>query len=204
MRTAPLIALTLSLCACTAVDSAADGVMPPITPPATQATPAAPAAPEAPAPDEAFEQLVAEIPADDTPIEPEAPADELDANALLTAALPEPTEDEPVAAAPEPTPDPAVTPRWTPDTPMAGSWGVRLVSTLPDTQPPRAVLALGAGGEVVVEPGTMVPSAHLVVLAIGREAVQVARILPEGDHARVETAVLWPFYGVAPRGRAAE
>ncbi len=78
--------------------------------------------------------------------------------------------------------------------PGAPSWGVRLVSTLPDTQPPRAVLALGSGEEVVVEPGSILPSERVVVMAVGRDAVQVAYIRPDGDHARIDTVTLQALY----------
>ena len=36
-------------------------------------------------------------------------------------------------------------------------WPVRLVQTLPDTQPPRAILGLPDGRELVVSPGTLIP-----------------------------------------------
>lgn len=39
----------------------------------------------------------------------------------------------------------------------------------------------------MVQAGALVPEAGVVVLAIGRDVVQVAEIVPNGDHARVET-----------------
>lgn len=79
------------------------------------------------------------------------------------------------------------------------NWGVRLVSTVIDAQPPRAILGLADGTETVVQPGDLLPAAHLVVLAIGRDAVQIAQITPEGDHARVDTYVVTALFpaGVA-------
>ena len=41
-------------------------------------------------------------------------------------------------------------PAWTPGTPVLGSWGVRLVSTVTNAQPPRAILGLPSGEEVEV------------------------------------------------------
>jgi hypothetical protein len=74
--------------------------------------------------------------------------------------------------------------------PPAGSWGVRLLSTVADAQPPRAILGFADGTETVVTPGTMLPAAHVVVLAIGRDAIQIADVTPEGDHAKVQTQTL--------------
>jgi hypothetical protein len=72
-------------------------------------------------------------------------------------------------------------------------WGVRLVALVPGTQPPRAVLGLTSGKEVVVEPGSFVEEARLVVLAIGNEGVQVAYVEPQGDRASVRTENLVPL-----------
>jgi hypothetical protein len=54
----------------------------------------------------------------------------------------------------------------------------------------------------VVMPGDLLPEAHLVVLAIGRDAVQVAEITPAGDHAVVHTYVLGALFtsGGSARG----
>jgi hypothetical protein len=93
---------------------------------------------------------------------------------------------------------PPPAPAWTPDTPLAGTWGVRLVSIVADAQPPRAILGLPSGEEVVVEPGSFVVSEKIVVTAIGRQALQLVRVVPTGDHVRVESETLQPLYG-APR-----
>ena len=74
--------------------------------------------------------------------------------------------------------------------PPLGSWGVRLLSTVADAQPPRAILGFADGTETVVTPGSMLPAAHVVVLAIGRDAIQIADVTPEGDHAKVQTQTL--------------
>lgn len=102
----------------------------------------------------------------------------------------------PAASAPPPAaPAPAPAPAWAPGTPVEGSWGVRLVSTVPEAQPPRAILGMADGSEVVVQPGTLLPDVHLAVLAVGRDAVQLAEFIPSGDHVRVETHVLQAMYG---------
>ncbi|MCK6505702.1 hypothetical protein L6R53_20290 [Myxococcota bacterium] len=73
-------------------------------------------------------------------------------------------------------------------------WAVRLVSTVPMAQPPRAILGLPDGREVVVTPGAMVPEVGLVVLAIGAQSVQLARVQATGDHATVDAIQLSPLY----------
>lgn len=65
------------------------------------------------------------------------------------------------------------------------AWPVRLVRTHLDEQPPSAVLALPDGRRIVVSPGDMVPERGLVVMAIGKERVQLAAISSRGDHATV-------------------
>ena len=78
--------------------------------------------------------------------------------------------------------------------PKGPGWGVRLVATLPAAQPPRAVLGLPTGAEVVVSPGSMVPEVGVVVIAVGRGTVDLALVTPEGDHARVEQRTLHAQY----------
>ncbi len=77
--------------------------------------------------------------------------------------------------------------------PPAG-WGVRLVSTVSSAQPPRAILGLPDGSEMVVQPGSFLPEARVFVLAIGHDQVQIAHVIPEGDRARVETEMLSSLY----------
>ena len=43
------------------------------------------------------------------------------------------------------------------------------------------------GTELVVQPGQMLPEHNLVVLAVGGDAIQVARVTPQGFYAKVET-----------------
>lgn len=125
----------------------------------------------------------------------------VDPATVKPAAPPAPAPGSPAAlplpVAPE-VATPAVAP-WTPGTRLEGSWGVRVVSIVADAQPPRAILGLPDGKEVVVEPGAFIDSEKLVVTAIGREAVQVAHVVPVGDRVRIEDRTLQPLYAPAPR-----
>lgn len=73
---------------------------------------------------------------------------------------------------------------------IPGNWGLRLVSTVLDADPPRAIIGFPDGHEEVVQAGTLLPEEGIAVLAIGNNAVQIAEIIPEGDHARVESRVI--------------
>ena len=68
-------------------------------------------------------------------------------------------------------------------------WGGRLIDTL-QSDPPMAYLGMPNGPPVLVKAGDLVPEVGIVVLAVGRDAVQVAEVVPEGDHARVEPRIL--------------
>jgi hypothetical protein len=153
---------------------------PPPAPPSPAAAPAAPAAPEAAPPPAAA-----------------APAAEMSDAELLAIAM----GVDPVKAAPPPAPLPlpaplpaAAPPAWAPGTPLQGSWGVRVVGIIPSAQPPRAVLGLPDGREVVVEAGAFLESERVVVMAIGAEAVQIARVEPAGDRVKITNETLHPLY----------
>jgi hypothetical protein len=98
---------------------------------------------------------------------------------------------EPVVAPSTPISSPVATPVFQP---VVMGFGVRLVSTTSQSQPPRAILGLTDGREIVVEPGMMLPDEHLVVLAIGQDSIQIAEITPMGDRAKVESRVLQAMY----------
>jgi hypothetical protein len=118
--------------------------------------------------------------------------DELSAPEPAPAPAPEPVAPAPLQA-------PAAVPAWDPTQPISGgSWGIRLLATLHDVQPPRAVLGLPDGEEIVVQAGTFVEDHRLVVMAVGRDVVQVSRVTPQGFYARVETETLQALY--APDG----
>ncbi|MCB9689930.1 MAG: hypothetical protein H6738_25100 [Alphaproteobacteria bacterium] len=106
------------------------------------------------------------------------------------------------APAPEPAPAPTApalpavaAPIWDPSRPLPDvQFGVRVLGVLLDLQPPRAIIGLPDGREQVVTPGAMLPAEGLVVLAIGRDAVQVARVTPSGFYARVDTETIRALY----------
>jgi len=106
------------------------------------------------------------------PSEPRVPAP-----SATGSALPPMTNAPPVA-------DPA----------QIGGWPVRLVKTIPDAQPPRAVLGLPSGKEIVVTPGTMIPEQGLVVVAIGPNRVQLGQVTSQGDHANITSITLDAMY----------
>lgn len=118
-------------------------------------------------------------------------------------APPVPAAAPPVATQPPlPTPPPPATAparaAWAPGTRIEGTWGVRVVSVTPRSNPPRAILGMADGTERVVEPGTMLADEHLVVMAIGEDAVQVSRVVPDGDRVRIESEILTAMYRSAP------
>ncbi len=106
----------------------------------------------------------------------------------------------PPRAAPMAAPAPVPTiPAWNPDDPLPDtSWGVRVLATLHDVQPPRAVLGLPDGTEEVVRAGAMLPDHRVVVLAVGRDIVQLARVNPDGFSARVESLTLQSLFPSRP------
>ena len=105
----------------------------------------------------------------------------VDANALVPAEA---------AAAPAPVAAPALTAAL----PVTSGWPVRLVSTIPQAQPPRAILGLPSGEERVVSPGSMLAEQGLVVMMVTADKVQLARVEAAGDHARIETIELSAQY----------
>lgn len=103
----------------------------------------------------------------------------------------------PVSAPPRATeaPAPIPAPQAMPAPPPASvSWGIRLVSTVSDAQPPRAILGLPDGTEKVVQAGDLIPEVGVVVLAIGRDQVQVAEIVAQGDHASVSSRMIGALF----------
>lgn len=104
-----------------------------------------------------------------------------------TSKLPGPAE---APAAPAPPPAPALTAAL----PSGSGWPVRLLSTLPQAQPPRAILGLPSGEERVVSPGTMLAEQGLVVMMVTADKVQLAHVEAAGDHARIDTIELSAQY----------
>ena len=74
------------------------------------------------------------------------------------------------------------------------AWGVRLLQTMPNAQPPRAALGLPDGTEIVVSPGSMLPQAGIIVISVSADKAQLAKVEPQGDHANIETMTLFAQY----------
>jgi len=126
----------------------------------------------------------------------------VDAYAWMDDAEEEPAADEADVASPTMTAsdDPstsALAGRAAVDAGAPSAFAPRILSIVPGTQPPRAILSLADGREVVVEPGSMLPEDGLIVLAIGTDAVQLATLSPMGDRAAVSTQLLQPLYRTA-------
>ena len=77
---------------------------------------------------------------------------------------------------------------------VSAQFPVRLVSTMAQAQPPRAVLGLPDGSEIVVSPGSVLGPEALVVMAVMDGRVQVARVRAAGDHAQIESVELTAQY----------
>ncbi|MCA9567009.1 MAG: hypothetical protein KC656_04165 [Myxococcales bacterium] len=176
----------------------------PVKPPAPAAAPAPVVAAPAPAPaPDPFEepedpepeapevdfskltpaQRMAVLNGDAPPVDPEAPP--------VPEPEPEPSPDTPVASPVAP-----ATPvyAWDPATAPPATWGVRLLSTVNSTLPPRAVIGLPDGTEEVVQPGSMLPDHDLVVMAVGRHVIEVAHVVPDGVQARIETRTIQALF----------
>ncbi|MEM6929088.1 MAG: hypothetical protein AAF602_19275 [Myxococcota bacterium] len=91
---------------------------------------------------------------------------------------------------------PAISPtavdlNWDPAMPTRDSaFGVHLVGTMVDADPPNAVLRLPSGQKTLVEAGQMLDDDGLLVLAVGDRVVKVVKVTKQGWYAKVETAVL--------------
>lgn len=73
-------------------------------------------------------------------------------------------------------------------------WPLRLVKTVPEAMPPRAILGLPDGRELVVSPGTLVADQGIVVVSISRDHVELARVEARGDHASITPVTLLAQY----------
>ena len=79
-------------------------------------------------------------------------------------------------------------------TSVSAQFPVRLLSTIPQAQPPRAVLGLPNGSEVVVSPGMVLADQGLVVMSVMAGRVQLAKVVAAGDHATIESLELSAQY----------
>ena len=149
--------------------------------------------------DEAEPLVPGEVPPDEASSEPDV-ADPLALQARLVGvsaeALTTPPPAPAAVAAPPASaaplmPVPVQVPVWDPGRPPETStWGLRLLSTLSGSLPPRAVLVLPDGSEVVARAGDILADEKVVVWAVGRDRVELAHITAEGPFAAVETRAL--------------
>ena len=105
-----------------------------------------------------------------------------------------PVDLPPSVATPAPTGTPVAAPAPAAMGLPSDPWPVRLVATLPEAQPPRAILGLPSGEERVVSPGSILPEQGLVVMAISKDKVQIAKITASGDHATILSTELLAQY----------
>lgn len=127
-----------------------------------------------------FDEDAEEIQGDDLPDDPIA---------ILAAQQgiepPPPAPAAPVYEEAMPAEDLAIPAQFVPDASV--DWGLRLVATVHNVQPPRAILGLPDGTETIVTAGAMLPEINAVVMAVGRQQIDIAYISPAGYQARVET-----------------
>jgi hypothetical protein len=120
------------------------------------------------------------------PEEPELVEVEIEEPEVLIEVVPEP----------EPEPIQAIEPELPPAEGLAtqAAWGVRLLQTMPSAQPPRAALGLPDGSEIIVSPGSMLPEPGIIVISVSADKAQLAKVEPQGDHAKIETMTLFAQY----------
>ena len=76
----------------------------------------------------------------------------------------------------------------------AEGWPLRLISTVPQAFPPRAIIGLPDGTETVVSPGSMLADHQVVVISIGASNIQLAQVSSRGDHAAIAPITLFSQY----------
>lgn len=123
------------------------------------------------------------------PQTPKAPAEAPAAEADPAEAAPPPPEPTVQAAAPAAVSTPPLQGMG-----LATGWPIRLVKAIPDAVPPRAIVGLPDGTELVVTPGAMLAAQGLIVMAIGKDQMQLAQVSAEGDHAKVIPMTLLALY----------
>ena len=63
-----------------------------------------------------------------------------------------------------------------------------------ETVPPRAVLRLPSGDEIVAKAGMLIPKYNVLVLAVGTESATLVKVFEDGDTSRMEPLYLTPLY----------
>jgi hypothetical protein len=203
MRMIMLVALVSG---CESMDATGNPMKPVAAPVVSEPAPAAPeGTPEPTQPDGGTEEgfdfdadAQREDPDGDAPIDPIALL-ALQQGVVLEDA---PTPDPALAAEPVAEPEPVVAEpvdvepvyAWDPETAGPSTWGVRLLSTMNSTLPPRAVIGLPDGSEQVVQPGTMLAEHGLIIMAVGQNIIEVAQVVPDGVQARVETRTITALF----------
>ena len=76
---------------------------------------------------------------------------------------------------------------------LTGGWPVQLIGILGESFPKRAVLRRANGSEISVQAGQFINEDKLVVLAIGKNHVSVAKIHPDGNVATIQQMDLQPL-----------
>ena len=76
---------------------------------------------------------------------------------------------------------------------LVGSWPVQVIGILGESFPKRAVLRRANGSEISVQAGQFISEEKLVVLAIGRNHVSLAKIHPDGNVATIQQMDLQPL-----------
>ena len=76
---------------------------------------------------------------------------------------------------------------------LVGGWPVQVIGILSETFPKRAVLRRANGSEISVQAGQFISEEKLVVLAIGRNHVSLAKIHPDGNVATIQQMDLQPL-----------
>ena len=178
------------------VDVAAEAAPEPAAPaePAAAPEPAPAPAPE-PAPEPAEEHAAQDHDggtAAEPASEPAAPAQPEAAQAPVAAEAVADTTGSDSSPSPDASKD--ADPTGTAAISVANNWPLRLVKTMPETNPPRAILGLPTGEEIVVNPGTMIPAHRLVVTAIGPRTTDLVLIEPQGDHTAISSISLQTQY----------
>ena len=74
------------------------------------------------------------------------------------------------------------------------SWPIQLIGILDSATPKRATLRIADGSELSVQAGTMLHSEGMVVLAIGKNHVSLAKIIAHGDVTSIHQIDLQPLY----------
>jgi len=188
----PLL-LCVWLVACEQMEPSGDPLAPVGPAAAPAAAPSAPAAPAEGPEDVTFRISSEELQAAATAIEEGASPNDALAEAQGDGA-PEAQEESKPEIQPEIQPVMTIAePRAVlPD--AAGGWPIRLVVTMPSTQPPRAVIGLPDGREMVVTAGDLIPDVGMVVMSVGATSVQMAQVTAAGDHAQIANITLNAMY----------